>query len=53
MVKADYLTQPEWDKLAADCGYRIDTQVGGHYRDGFFATAFPNRLEATMRLVRV
>lgn len=52
MVKADYLTQPDWEKLAADCGYRIDSQVGGAYRDGPFAMAFPNRLEATMRLVR-
>jgi SAM-dependent methyltransferase len=53
MVKADYLTQPEWEKLAADCGYRIETQVSGQYRDGPFALAFPNRLETTMRLVRV
>jgi SAM-dependent methyltransferase len=52
MVKADYLTQPEWERLAADCGYRIDTQLSGQYRDGLFAGLFPNRLEATMRLVR-
>ena len=52
MVKADYLTQQEWEQLASDCGYRIDTQLSGQYRQGLFEAAFPNRLEATMRLVR-
>jgi SAM-dependent methyltransferase len=51
MVKADYLTMPEWERLAADCGYRIDAQAGGPYRGALFAAAFPNRLETTMRLV--
>jgi SAM-dependent methyltransferase len=52
MVKAQYLTATDWARLAADCGYRIDQQISGPYRTGLFERLFPNRLEATMRLVR-
>ena len=53
MVKASYLTAGDWEGLAAGCGYRIDRQVGGSYRAGLFERLFPNRLEVTLRLVRV
>jgi SAM-dependent methyltransferase len=52
MVKASYLSENDWKKLAADCGYRIDDQAAGTYRAGFFERLFPNALETTMRLVR-
>jgi hypothetical protein len=51
MVRASYLTAEDWQELAAAAGYRIDRQVGGAYRSGVFERLFPNRLEATMRLV--
>lgn len=52
MVKANYLTAAEWQALASGAGYTIERQISGTYRTGAFATAFPNRLEITMRLVR-
>ena len=51
MVKASYLTAEDWQRLASDIGYRIDRHIGGAYRSGLFERLFPNRLEATMRLV--
>jgi SAM-dependent methyltransferase len=51
MVKAKYLTQADWQRLASDIGFRIDRQISGPYRHGLFALLFPNRLEATLRLV--
>lgn len=51
MVKADYLTAPEWQQLADACGYRIGESLSGQYRSGLFERLFPNRLETTMRLV--
>jgi SAM-dependent methyltransferase len=50
MVTARYLTEAEWQALAAAGGYRIDARVGGTYRAGPFAAVFPNRLETTLRL---
>jgi SAM-dependent methyltransferase len=52
MVKARYLTLPEWQALATGAGYRIDQQISGTYRGPAYAMIFPNRLETTMRWVR-
>jgi len=52
MVKARYLTAEDWQRLAAAPGYRIDRQITGAYRSGYFEHLFPNRLEVTMRVVR-
>jgi SAM-dependent methyltransferase len=52
MVKASYLTAGDWERLAAAAGYRIDRQIGGAYRSGYFERLFPNRLEVTMRMAR-
>ena len=52
MVKANYLSAADWERLAGAAGYRIERTAGGNYRSGLFARAFPNRLEQTMRLVR-
>lgn len=52
MVRANYLTEPEWEALAAACGTRIDRRISGAYRAGLFQRLFPNRLEVTLRLVR-
>ena len=52
MVKAGYLTAEDWQRLAAAPGYRIDRQITGAYRSGYFERLFPNRLEVTMRVVR-
>lgn len=52
MVKASYLSDGDWERLAANCGYRIDQRIAGVYRQGLFAKGFPSRLEVTMRLVR-
>ncbi|HWV61376.1 MAG TPA: class I SAM-dependent methyltransferase [Sphingopyxis sp.] len=50
MVKANYLSQAEWDELARASGYRIGAVAGSRaYRTGFAGLAFPNRLETTMR----
>lgn len=54
MVKASYLTAQDWRRLAADVGYRDETELnGGHhganYRRGAYAALFPNRLEITMK----
>jgi SAM-dependent methyltransferase len=51
MVSASYLTASDWERLAADCGYRIERRISGPYRAGAFEVLFPNRLEVTMRLV--
>jgi SAM-dependent methyltransferase len=53
MVKASYLTAADWQRLALAQGYRIDRQIGGAYRRGSFERLFPNRLEVTMRWVRL
>ena len=50
MVKANYLSQAEWDELARTSGYRIGAVAGPRaYRTGLAGLAFPNRLETTMR----
>jgi SAM-dependent methyltransferase len=50
MVWARYLDRPEWEKLAADSGYRIAARAApARYRRGPYAALFPNRLEITMR----
>lgn len=50
MVKAAYLTQEEWDELAAGAGYVIGAVASpASYRAGPAGMAFPNRLEITMR----
>jgi SAM-dependent methyltransferase len=52
MVKASYLAANEWQRLAAETGYCIDSEISGAYRSGLFARLFPNRLEITMRWLR-
>lgn len=52
MVKARYLTLPEWQALASGAGYRIERQISGAYRGGAYSVLFPNRLETTMRWVK-
>jgi ubiquinone/menaquinone biosynthesis C-methylase UbiE len=49
MVKAKYLRLEDWQKLAASSGFRIEARRSAEYRSGLFASAFPNRLETTMR----
>jgi SAM-dependent methyltransferase len=52
MVKASYLSAADWQRVAAEAGYRIDRQISGPYRSGVFERLFPNRLEVSMRMVR-
>ena len=50
MVKASYLSTPEWRQLfhaTGSCGERLD---GTGYRRGAFAVAFPNRMEVLFRI---
>jgi hypothetical protein len=50
MVWARYLDPAEWDRLAAESGYRIAARaLPRGYRNGIYAALFPNRLEVTMR----
>lgn len=50
MVWARYLTKKEWERLAADSGYRIAKRAKPvQYRQAFYAALLPNRLEVTMR----
>lgn len=51
MVTASYLTEADWQTLAADAGYRIERRIGGVYRRGAYGVIFPNRLEITMKWV--
>jgi len=51
MINARYLDMAGWEALAASCNRRIDACLGGRYRTGLFERLFPNRLEATLRLV--
>lgn len=48
-VDADYLSNGDWERLAAEAGYRITARTHGEYRHGPMAWLFPNRLEITMR----
>lgn len=50
MIDARYLTMPQWQRLAAEAGYRIAARTGGTYRRGLMAGLFPNRLEIAFRL---
>jgi hypothetical protein len=51
MISARYLSQGEWEALAAGSGWRIaETAKPRSYRDGPMALLFPNRLEVTFRL---
>jgi SAM-dependent methyltransferase len=49
MVRADYLANDEWSRLAENAGYVIAETLHRPYRHGPFAWLFPNRLEITMR----
>lgn len=54
MLWARYLNRPEWERLAAESGYRIAVRAQPfHYRSGLYAVIFPNRLEVTLRLEKV
>ena len=54
MVWARYLDRAEWERLAAESGYRIAARAAPlRYRNGLYAWLFPNRLEITLRLERV
>ena len=49
MVRAHYLSMPQWRLLAAGAGFHISAQQMATYRRGAFGLAFPNRLEVVMR----
>lgn len=50
MVSAVYLGRADWERLAAESGYRIAARAAPlAYRSGAYARLFPNRLEVTMR----
>jgi ubiquinone/menaquinone biosynthesis C-methylase UbiE len=51
MVQASYLEAADWQRLAADSGFRIESQERDRYRGGAMARLFPNRLEVVMRWV--
>jgi SAM-dependent methyltransferase len=53
MIKANYLSMPEWHELAGNAGYEIAESRCGTYRRGAMAALFPNRLEAVFRLERI
>jgi len=54
MVWARYLDRAEWERLAAESGYRIAARAAPlRYRKGPYGWLFPNRLEITLRLERV
>lgn len=47
MVKAQYLLESEWESLRSQAEYiESSKELGGGYRTGFFARAFPDRLES-------
>jgi ubiquinone/menaquinone biosynthesis C-methylase UbiE len=48
-IKAWYLSQEDWEKLAAEAGFRIDCTTRGEYRSGVFKLIFPSKLEIAMR----
>ncbi len=43
MVEASYLEAADWQTLARDAGFRIETQDRDTYRDGMMARLFPNQ----------
>jgi SAM-dependent methyltransferase len=49
MIEASYLTDSDWQALAAASGYAVEMRASGPYRSPLVATIFPNRLETTMR----
>jgi putative flippase GtrA/SAM-dependent methyltransferase len=53
MVRATYLGADDWAALAAAAGYRVEQEVSGDYRAGLLSWLFPNRLEITMRWVKL
>lgn len=53
MVRGTYLGPSDWATLSTLAGYRVESQVCGAYRAGLLARLFPNRLEITMRWVKV
>lgn len=53
MVRGTYLGPSDWAGLAAQAGYRVESLKSGAYRGGLFARCFPNRLEITMRWVKI
>lgn len=52
MVEASYLGEADWQRLAAEAGYRIERRTSGPYRRGVYERLLPNRLEISMRLAR-
>jgi len=53
MVKGTYLGSGQWADLARATGYEVQSTVSGAYRTGILAWLFPNRLEITMRWVKL
>ena len=49
MVKASYLTDENWRRLARETGFRIAKKIGADYRIGVAERFFPNHLEVAMR----
>lgn len=48
-IKAWYLSDKDWEALAAESGFRIDRVARGEYRSGIFKFIFPSKLEIAMR----
>ncbi len=53
MVRGTYLGSDQWADLARATGYEVQSTVSGAYRTGILARLFPNRLEITMRWVKL
>jgi SAM-dependent methyltransferase len=51
MVQANYLEDADWQALADQSGFRIETRRCDDYREGPMSLAFPNRIELIMRWV--
>ncbi|MGH8220855.1 MAG: methyltransferase domain-containing protein [Steroidobacteraceae bacterium] len=49
MVSASYLSESDWNRLAAETSHREGVRLSGRYRGGPLAAIFPNRLEISMR----
>jgi ubiquinone/menaquinone biosynthesis C-methylase UbiE len=49
MVRAHYLPHAEWEMLAQQAGFRIESRRFNRYRSGPMAWIFPNSLEVLMK----
>jgi|SRR6185312_13310296 len=49
MVRASYLSEGDWNRLAVETSHREGARLSGPYRSAPLAAIFPNRLEISMR----